>query len=45
MHIKIILMSMETIYIAPEANVLELYVEGVRCGSGGLDMDPEAGNM
>ena len=34
-------------YITPEAEVLEIYAEGVLCGSldQDLDMDPEGGNM
>ena len=34
-------------YIAPEVEVLDVYAEGVLCGSlyEGPDMDPEEGNM
>lgn len=32
-------------YIVPEAIVLEVYAEGVLCGSTDLDMDPEEGYM
>ena len=37
----------ENKYITPEVEVLEIYAEGVLCGSLGqdLDMDPEEGNM
>ncbi len=37
----------ENKYISPEAEVLEIYAEGVLCGSldQDLDMDPEEGNM
>lgn len=32
-------------YIAPELEVLDIYAEGVLCGSFDLDMDPEEGFM
>jgi hypothetical protein len=32
-------------YITPEIEVLEVFDEGVLCGSTGLDMDPEEGYM
>ena len=34
-------------YITPEAEILDVYAEGVLCGSldEDLDMDPEEGNM
>ena len=37
----------ENKYISPEVEVLEIYAEGVLCGSldQDLDMDPEEGNM
>jgi len=37
----------ENKYITPEVEVLEIYAEGVLCGSldQDLDMDPEEGNM
>ena len=37
----------ENKYITPEVEVLEIYAEGVLCGSldQDLDMDPEDGNM
>lgn len=37
----------ENKYISPEVEVLEVYAEGVLCGSADLDldMDPEEGNM
>lgn len=35
----------ENRYIAPEVEILEVYAEGVLCGSTNLDMDPEEGYM
>ena len=37
----------ENKYISPEVKVLDVYAEGVLCGSTDqdLDMDPEYGNM
>lgn len=32
-------------YMTPEVKVLEIYAEGVLCGSSDLDMDPEEGSM
>lgn len=32
-------------YITPEVEVLDVYAEGVLCGSTDLDMDPEEGYM
>ena len=34
---------MKELYESPQILILELYSEGVLCGS--LDMDPEEGNM
>lgn len=35
----------EMIYVSPEVEVLDVYAEGVLCGSTDLDMDPEEGYM
>ena len=35
----------ENKYISPEVEVLDVYAEGVLCGSTDLDMNPENGNM
>ena len=37
----------ENKYISPEVKVLDVYAEGVLCGSNStdLDMNPEEGNM
>ena len=35
----------ENKYISPEVEVLDVYAEGVLCGSLDLDMDPEDGYM
>lgn len=35
----------EQMYLAPEVEVLEIYSEGVLCGSSDLDMNPEEGVM
>lgn len=35
----------ENKYISPEVEVLDVYAEGVLCGSTDLDMDPEEGYM
>ena len=35
----------ENKYISPEVKVLDVYAEGVLCGSTDLDMDPEEGVM
>ena len=35
----------ENKYISPEVEFLDVYAEGVLCGSTDLDMDPENGNM
>ena len=32
-------------YITPEVEILDVYAEGVLCGSTDLDMDPEEGYM
>ena len=32
-------------YTTPEVKILEVYAEGMLCGSPGLDMDPEEGYM
>ena len=32
-------------YITPEVEVMDVYAEGVLCGSTDLDMDPEEGYM
>lgn len=32
-------------YTTPEVKILEVYAEGILCGSTGLDMDPEEGYM
>lgn len=35
----------ENKYISPEVKVLDVYAEGVLCGSRDLDMNPEEGVM
>ena len=32
-------------YITPEVEILEVYAEGVLCGSTSMDMNPEEGYM
>ena len=32
-------------YLSPDVEVMQLYSEGVLCGSYDLNMDPEDGNM
>ena len=43
---SVIYIDMEEMkYIAPDLEVLDVYAEGVLCGSLDLDMDPEEGYM
>jgi hypothetical protein len=32
-------------YVSPRIEILDVYAEGVLCGSTDLDMDPEEGHM